>query len=70
VRPATFSPTYFVDISKCVKKKWKALQCHISQKDKRYVAYGSTVSLSSFRGSQVGVPVAEAFEVVKYLEQF
>jgi LmbE family N-acetylglucosaminyl deacetylase len=70
VRPATFSPTYFVDVSGCIKKKWEALKCHVSQKDKRYLAYEATVNLASFRGSQVGVPVAEAFEVVKYLEKF
>jgi LmbE family N-acetylglucosaminyl deacetylase len=70
VRPATFSPTYFVDVSGCVKKKWEALKCHVSQKDRRYLAYESTVNLASFRGSQVGVSVAEAFEVVKYLEKF
>ena len=69
VRPGTFSPTYFVDITGCLKKKWEALRCHVSQKEKRYLAYESTVNLASFRGSQVGVPVAEAFEVVKYLEK-
>lgn len=69
VRPATFSPTYFVDITGCVKKKWEALKCHMSQKEKRYLAYQSTVNLASFRGSQVGVPAAEAFEVVKYLQR-
>jgi LmbE family N-acetylglucosaminyl deacetylase len=69
VRPATFAPTYFVDIVGCVEKKLEALNCHSSQKEKRYLAYESTVSLSSFRGSQVGVAAAEAFEVVKYLER-
>jgi LmbE family N-acetylglucosaminyl deacetylase len=61
-------PTYFVDITGCVDKKWDALKCHISQKDKRYIAYESTVNLASFRGSQVGVEQAEAYEVVKYVE--
>ena len=69
VRPATYAPTYFVDISCCVEKKWEALQCHVSQKAKRYLAYESMINLASFRGSQVGVRVAEAFEVVKYLEK-
>jgi LmbE family N-acetylglucosaminyl deacetylase len=68
VRPAAFLPTYFVDITGCVDKKWDALKCHISQKEKRYLAYESTVNLASFRGSQVGVPAAEAFEILKYLE--
>jgi LmbE family N-acetylglucosaminyl deacetylase len=68
VRPAAFMPTYFVDISGSIEKKWEALQCHVSQQDKRYLAYESMISLSSFRGNQVGVKAAEAFEVVKYLE--
>jgi len=68
VRPATFLPTYFVNIKGCVDKKAEALRCHVSQKEKRYLAYESTVNLASFRGSQVGVEAAEAFEIVKYLE--
>jgi LmbE family N-acetylglucosaminyl deacetylase len=68
VRSAAFLPNYFVDITGCVDKKWEALRCHVSQKEKRYLAYESTVNLASFRGSQVGVAAAEAFEVVKYLE--
>jgi LmbE family N-acetylglucosaminyl deacetylase len=68
VNPATFSPSYFVDITGCVKKKLEALRCHASQNSKRYLAYESTTNLSSFRGSQVGITAAEAFEVVKYLE--
>ncbi len=68
VRSSAFMPAYFVDISMSVDKKWEALQCHISQRDKRYLAYESMISLSSFRGSQVGVRAAEAFEIVKYLE--
>ncbi len=68
VRPSAFMPTYFVDITGCIRKKWEALKCHISQREKRYIAYESTVNLASFRGSQVGVRQAEAFEVVKYVE--
>jgi len=68
VRPASYAPTYFVDISCCVEKKWEALKCHNSQKEKRYLAYESMINLASFRGNQAGVRVAEAFEVVKYLE--
>jgi LmbE family N-acetylglucosaminyl deacetylase len=68
VRPAAFLPTYFVNITGCVDKKWEALKCHVSQNEKRYLAYESTVNLASFRGSQVGVAAAEAFEIVKYVE--
>jgi LmbE family N-acetylglucosaminyl deacetylase len=68
VRPANFLPTYFVNITGFVDKKWEALRCHISQNEKRYLAYESTVNLASFRGSQVGVQSAEAFEIIKYLD--
>ena len=68
VIPAAFLPNYFVNITGCVEKKWEALRCHVSQRGKRYIAYESTVNLASFRGSQVGVAAAEAFEIVKYLE--
>jgi LmbE family N-acetylglucosaminyl deacetylase len=66
---STFSPNYFVDISDCVDSKWEALKCHSSQKAKRYLAYESMVNLASFRGSQVGLRAAEAYEVVRYVEK-
>jgi LmbE family N-acetylglucosaminyl deacetylase len=65
----SFSPTYFVDISDFVERKWSALKCHVSQNEKRYLAYESMINLASFRGSQVNVRAAEAFEVVRYLEK-
>jgi len=65
---STYAPNYFVDISKSTAAKWKALQCHISQKTKHYIAYESMVNLASYRGSQVGLHAAEAYEVVKYVE--
>ena len=66
VTPA-FSPSYFVDVSDCMETKWRALQCHSSQRSERYLTYESMLKLASFRGSQVGVSAAEAFEVVRYL---
>jgi LmbE family N-acetylglucosaminyl deacetylase len=65
----SFSPTYFVDISEFVERKWGALKCHKSQKTKRYLAYESMINLASFRGSQFSVRAAEAFEVIRYLER-
>jgi LmbE family N-acetylglucosaminyl deacetylase len=64
-----FNPTYFVDISDHVQAKFEALKCHLTQKQKRYLAYESMVNLSSFRGSQVGLSAAEAFEVIRYIEK-
>jgi LmbE family N-acetylglucosaminyl deacetylase len=64
-----FSPSYFIDISSYVTNKWNALKCHHSQKAKRYIAYESMVNLASFRGSQVGLGAAEAFEVIRYIDR-
>jgi LmbE family N-acetylglucosaminyl deacetylase len=64
----SFNPAYFVDISGHVAYKFEALKCHLTQKQKRYLAYESMVNLSSFRGSQVGLGAAEAFEVIRYVE--
>lgn len=64
-----FSPNYFVDISGYIRFKWDALQCHLTQKSKRYLNYESMVNLSSFRGSQVGLLAAEAFEVIRYVDK-
>jgi LmbE family N-acetylglucosaminyl deacetylase len=64
-----FAPTFFMDVTSCVDSKWKALQCHSSQKQKRYLAYESMVNLASFRGSQANLVAAEAYEVVKYIER-
>ncbi|MGD0451249.1 MAG: PIG-L deacetylase family protein [Candidatus Bathyarchaeia archaeon] len=64
-----FNPNYFVDISDYVQFKWQALKCHETQKTKRYLAYESMVNLASFRGSQVGLRAAEAFEVIRFIEK-
>jgi LmbE family N-acetylglucosaminyl deacetylase len=64
-----FNPNYFVDISDYVQFKWQALKCHETQKTKRYLAYESMINLASFRGSQVGLRAAEAFEVIRYIEK-
>jgi LmbE family N-acetylglucosaminyl deacetylase len=68
VQPAAFQPTYFIDIEGFIVKKLAALECHVSQKAKRYLTYEATVTLSAFRGSQMGIKHAEAFEIVKFFE--
>ena len=65
---SAFSPSYFVDISDSLDRKWAALKCLKSQYSKRYMSYESMINLAKFRGTQVGVKAAEAFEVVRYLE--
>jgi len=64
-----FSPTYFVEISDYIQFKWEALKCHLTQKSKRYLNYESMINLSSFRGSQVGLRAAEAYEVIRYVDK-
>ena len=65
-----FAPSYFVDISRYIDLKWKALQAHVSQRRKNYMAYKSMINLASFRGRQVGVNAAEGFEVIRYLQRY
>jgi len=64
----TFSPNYFVDISRWMDVKQKALEMHKSQKQKTYMNYRSMLNLASYRGSQANIEAAEAFEVVRYVE--
>ena len=64
-----FSPTYFVDISDCITDKWAALKCHESQSEKRYINFDAIISMASFRGQQVNVTYAEAFEVVRFVDK-
>lgn len=65
---SAFSPLYFTDITGFLKRKWEALKCHKSQREKRYLAYESMIRLASFRGSQVNLIAAEAFEVLRFVE--
>jgi LmbE family N-acetylglucosaminyl deacetylase len=66
---STFSPTYYIDISDCIKEKCAALKCHSSQKTKTYIQYNSVINMAAFRGHQVNVDYAEAFEVVRLVEK-
>ena len=66
---SSFSPAYYVDISGCIKDKCAALKCHCSQQTKTYIQYRSIINMASFRGHQVNVDYAEAFEVVRYVEK-
>jgi LmbE family N-acetylglucosaminyl deacetylase len=66
---SSFSPTYYIDISDCIEEKCAALKCHCSQKTKTYIQNNSVVNMAAFRGHQVNVAYAEAFEVVRYVEK-
>jgi len=66
---AEFRPTSFVDVTGTIKIKWRALKCHKSQiaQHKIYMEYRAMLCISSFRGRQIGVKYAEAFETIKCL---
>ena len=62
-------PNYYIDISKYIEKKNKALRFHRTEYDK-YTGekwIDSIASLAKYRGIQVDVDYAEAFHVMKYL---
>ena len=65
-----FNPNYFVDVSDFIKQKIKALQCYDNEmRDYPHArSYEAVVSLSSFRGSAVGVHNAEAFVVERLIK--
>jgi len=66
---SAFSPVYYIDISDSIKAKIAALKCHKSQYERKYLQYDSVINLASFRGHQVNVSYAEAFEVVRFVEK-
>ncbi len=66
---STFTPAYYVDISDSINEKLAALKCHGTQKNKSYIHVESIVSMAIFRGHQVNVNYAEAFEVVRFVEK-
>ncbi len=64
-------PNYYIDISKYVEKKSKALRFHKTEYEKytgeKWIE--SITSLAKYRGIQVDVDYAEAFHVMKYLRK-
>ena len=68
----TFNPQYFVNISKYIDVKIKALKAYKSifeKKKNNYSKYfDSIVGRAKFRGEVIGVDYAEAFVVVKRIE--
>ena len=65
-----FNPNYFVDVSDFIKQKIKALKCYDNEmRDYPHArSYEAVVSLSSFRGSSVGVHNAEAFVIERLIK--
>jgi len=67
-----FSPQLFINITKTMKKKIKALKCYKSvftRKKNNYSDYfESIIGRARFRGGMIGENYAESFVVVKQLE--
>lgn len=64
----SFTPNYYVDISKYIEKKIKAIRLFKSQADKWYMNPNVLRNMAGFRGVEIGTRYAEAFEVYKILE--
>ena len=67
----SFSPNYFVEISKSLKKKINLLKMY--KKEIRKWPHARSIkaveSLAYFRGSSIGVKSAEAFQVARYIKK-
>jgi LmbE family N-acetylglucosaminyl deacetylase len=62
-----FNPQLFVDVSKYTEKKRKALGVYKSVFKKDLNHLEAIMGRSRYRGEQIGVKYAEAFEVVKHI---
>lgn len=66
-----FIPTVFVDISRFLEKKLKALACFKSQMRPfpNSRSLETVTALARFRGATVGVQAAEAFHVIRHIRR-
>ena len=66
-----FSPNYFIDISKTINSKIKALSFYKSEmkRSPHPRSLNNIKAMSIFRGNQFGVKSAEAFEIIRILEK-
>jgi LmbE family N-acetylglucosaminyl deacetylase len=66
----TFNPNYFVDISKTIKKKIKAVKAYKKEffKWPHPRSVKGVKTLASYRGQIVGLKFAEAFEVLRIID--
>jgi len=64
----TFNTLAFIPLQKThVQKKIDALRCYETQKDRAYLSEDFIRGLAVTRGTQIEVPYAEAFEVIKWV---
>lgn len=66
-----FSPNRHVDISEFLETKLKAIDCYVSQRQEAPLPRSrqAMTALAQLRGSQIGVPAAEAFVLVRKVER-
>lgn len=60
-----FMPQYYVQVTKTISTKLRALRQFDSQQNKGFFEVKAIKGLAMFRGYQIGVPYAEAFEVIR-----
>jgi len=64
----TFNTLAFIPLKKShLQKKIDALHCYETQKDRAYLSKDFIRGLAVTRGTQIEVPYAEAFEVIKWV---
>ena len=65
-----FIPNLFIEISEYWTQKRLALECYSSEMRKypHSRSFGALENLAKLRGNQVGLPMAEAFQVVRKIE--
>jgi len=63
----SFTPNIFEDITSFLELKVKAIINHRTQQKKSYMSRDTTVIRAKFRGLQINVGAAEAFEVYRFL---
>jgi len=63
-----FSPNYYIDISGYMERKMEVLRLFESQRERWYMRPEVIRSMARFRGLEIGVEYAEAFEIYKFLE--
>ncbi len=64
-----FKPNYYIDITKYMKDKVKALQIFTTQNHKDFMKINAIQGLAQFRGLATSVKYAEAFEIVRILKK-
>ena len=64
-----FSPNYFVEITPYIEKKKELILKFKSQNRKYYVQADLIHNLAYYRGYQVGINLAEAFEVIRIVRK-